>query len=61
MVGPELGRLAFVWAAFIVLLSGLLLWVTEPGTAGFVISVVMLCLGVIFIGVIAVLVRVLSK
>lgn len=61
MMSPELGKAAFVWAVFIVLISGLLLWGTEPGTPGFAISAIMLGLGVIFGVVVVLLVRFLGR
>jgi hypothetical protein len=61
VLGPEIGRAAFVWAAFMVLLGALLMLVTTPGTAGFVISALMVCTGLGFALVIWLLTRFLGR
>lgn len=61
MLSPQLGKAAFVWAVFIALISGLLMLGTEPGTPGFVISAIMLGLGVVFGAVVVLLVRFLGR
>ena len=48
MIGPGAGQVAFRWATFIVVLSGLMLLVTRPGSPEFVITVVMLVVGLVF-------------
>lgn len=48
MIGPGVGQVAFRWAAFIVVASGLMLLVVRPGTPEFVITVVMLVVGLAF-------------
>lgn len=58
MISPELGMTAFRWAVFMVVMSGLLLLVVEPGTPQFVITVMMLAAGAVFAVVIFVLVRI---
>jgi hypothetical protein len=44
---PEIGRVAFGWAVFLVLASGVLLLTLTPGTAEFVITLFTLCLGLL--------------
>lgn len=58
MIGPGAAQVAFRWAVFIAVAAGLLLLAVKPGSAEFVITVLMLCMGVGFAAVIAVLVRV---
>lgn len=57
MLGPELGRVAFQIAFFITLASAGLLFFLTPGSAEFVITVASLVVGLIFLLVVAVLVR----
>lgn len=61
MLSPQLGKVAFVWAVFITLISGLMLLGTEPGSPGFAISAIMLGLGVVFGAVVVLLVRLLGR
>ncbi|HWI51871.1 MAG TPA: hypothetical protein VNT01_07005 [Symbiobacteriaceae bacterium] len=56
-MSPEIARAATRIAAFPTLLSALLLFALEPGTAEFAISSFTLVLGLLFIGAIALLVR----
>lgn len=59
MISPELGKAAFRWAIFLVVVSGLLLLLlVKPGTPQFVITVVMLAAGALFGAVVFVLVRI---
>ncbi|MBM7787700.1 hypothetical protein [Tenggerimyces flavus] len=58
MISPELGKAAFRWAIFLVVVSGLLLLLVKPGTPQFVITVVMLAAGALFGTVVFVLVRI---
>jgi hypothetical protein len=58
VISPELGKAAFRWAVFIVVVAGLLLLIVEPGTPQFVITVVMLAAGALFGAVVFVLVRI---
>ncbi|MBB6568096.1 hypothetical protein HPO96_03535 [Kribbella sandramycini] len=44
---PELGRMAFGWAAFLVLASGLLLLTLTPGTPQFVVTLFTLFMGLL--------------
>jgi hypothetical protein len=61
MLSPELGRVAFRWAIFIVLVAGGLLATLRPGTPEFAITVLTLLIGVLFLGVIIVWIRVLGR
>lgn len=54
---PEIGRMAFRIAIFLVLTAGGLLLVLQPGTAEFSVTVVTLAIGLVFAGVVALLVR----
>ena len=56
-MNPEAGQAWFRIAMLITLVSAALLLVVQPGTAEFVITVTTLVIGLLFIGVIAVLVR----
>ncbi len=56
-MNPEAGQAWFRIAMLITLVSAALLFFVEPGTAEFVVTVTALVIGLLFIGVIAVLVR----
>ncbi|HYF90916.1 MAG TPA: hypothetical protein VD969_01580 [Symbiobacteriaceae bacterium] len=56
-MSPEIGRAAMRIAAFPTLLSLVLLFVLDPGTAEFAISGFTLVLGLLFIGALALLAR----
>ena len=58
MIGPQLGRAAFRIAFMMVSVSLVLLFVLTPGSAEHTVSVLTLILGLVFAGVIFVLVRV---
>jgi hypothetical protein len=60
MINPQLGRTAFRIAFMMVAVSGVLAFVVTPGTAEHVITIVTLVLGLLFMGIIYVLVRVLG-
>jgi hypothetical protein len=57
---PGWGRAALTWTVFIVLVSGTGLLVGRPGSAGFVLSGLMLAVGVLFGVVLLVLLRTAS-
>jgi hypothetical protein len=61
MLSPELGRVAFRWAIFIVLVAGGLLLTLSPGTPEFAVTVLTLLIGVVFVGAIVVCIRVLGR
>ncbi len=56
-MSPELGRAAFRIAFFITIVSAVLLPFLKPGTAEFVVDILSLVTGVVFISIIAVFVR----
>lgn len=61
MLSPEVGRYAFRWAIFIVLLAGALLLGLRPGTPEFAITVLTLLIGLLFMGIIVVFVRIVGR
>jgi hypothetical protein len=58
MISPGVGQVAFRWAIFLIVFSGLLLLFVPPGTASFVITVFMLVVGLVFAALVFVLVRI---
>ena len=60
-MSPEVGRAGFAMAMFIVVGALVLLLVVPRGTAEFAITVVSLVIGLAFLAVIAILVRVSSR
>jgi hypothetical protein len=58
VINPHLGRTAFRIAFMMVSVSAVLLFILSPGTAEYWVSVLTLILGLIFAGIIAILVRV---
>lgn len=56
-MNPEAGRAWFRIATMITLVSAVLVYFTEPGTAERVVSVITLVIGLLFIGVIIFLIR----
>lgn len=61
MIGSELGHAAFRLGMYIVVVAGLLTWFTESGTAGNAISQFTLILGILFLAIVTILVRVGRK
>jgi hypothetical protein len=61
MLSPEVGRHAFGWAIFIVLVAVGLLAILRPGTPGFAITLLTLVIGVVFLGLIVLCIRILSR
>jgi hypothetical protein len=61
MLSPEIGRYAFRWAIFIVLVAGGLLATLRPGTPEFAITLLTLLIGLLFLGVIVVIVRIIGR
>ena len=59
MINPQLGRTAFRIAFMMISVSAVLLFVLSPGTAEYWVSVLTLVLGLVFAGIVAILVRVL--
>ena len=58
---PEMGRSFFRIAFFVTLVSAALLFFLTPGTAEFVVDVLALGVGLLFIGIIVFLARRLSR
>jgi hypothetical protein len=56
-MNPEAGQAWFRIATLITLVSAVLVFFTEPGTAERVVSVITMFIGLLFIGTIIVLVR----
>jgi cbb3-type cytochrome oxidase subunit 3 len=56
-MNPEAGQAWFRIAMMITLVSAVSVYLTEPGTAERVVSVITLLMGLLFIGIIIVLVR----
>jgi NADH:ubiquinone oxidoreductase subunit H len=61
MVSPQLGRTIFRIAFYITLVSAVLMFFLEPGSAEFVVTEITLLIGLIFIVLIALLVRQFSR
>jgi hypothetical protein len=61
VIGPQLGKAAFTWALLITVGAAALLLVVRPGTAEFFITLVTLVIGLIFMGLVIVLVRFFSR
>lgn len=59
-MGPQIGRMALGWAAFLVLASGVLLLTLAPGTPEFVVTLFTLCLGLL-LGLVVVVGVVLTR
>jgi uncharacterized membrane protein len=58
---PELGRAAFRLALFIIVMAAGLLLTLSPGTPEFAITVLTLVVGLLFLGVVAGMVRWLGR
>jgi hypothetical protein len=56
-MNPEAGRAWFRIATMLTVVSAVLVYFTEPGTAERVVSVITLLIGLLFIGVIVILIR----
>jgi len=56
-MNPEVGKTWFQAAVFIALVSAALLLFEQPGTAEFVITVTTLVIGLVFIGIIVLIVK----
>jgi len=56
-MNPDAGRAWFRIATMITLVSAVLVFLTEPGTAERIVSITTLLMGLIFIGVIVILIR----
>jgi hypothetical protein len=60
-MSPHLGRAAFRVAFYIAAVALILLFFLRPGSAEFGITVITLVVGLIFLGLVAVLVRYFSR
>ncbi|VAW30723.1 hypothetical protein MNBD_CHLOROFLEXI01-4521 [hydrothermal vent metagenome] len=58
MIDSNIGQAGFRIGMFVVLISGILTWLTESGTAAHVISLFTLLMGLVFLLIIIVLVRI---
>ncbi len=56
-MSPELGRFAFRWAIFIVLVAIGLLFALSPGTPEYAVTLLTLLIGVVFLALIVVFIR----
>jgi preprotein translocase subunit Sss1 len=61
MLSPEVGRYAFRWAMFIVLVAVGLLATLKPGTPEFAITLLTLLIGLLFVGVLVVCIRLIGR
>lgn len=61
MLSPEIGRYAFRWAIFMVLVAGGLLATLNPGTPEYAITLLTLFIGLLFIGILVVCIRLLGR
>ncbi len=61
MISPQLGRLIFRIAFYITLVSAVLMLFLKPGSAEFVVAVVTLLIGLVFIALIVLIVRRFSR
>jgi hypothetical protein len=61
VLSPEIGRYAFRWAIFIVLVAVGLLATLRPGTPEFAVTLLTLLAGVLFLVVIVVCIRVIGR
>lgn len=61
MLSPELGRIAFQIGIFLTVIPGLLLLVLERGSAEFVITVATFVMGLVFLLLIVIWVRISTR
>jgi len=61
VLSPELGRVAFGWAILIILGALGLLAVLSPGTPEFAVTVLTLLIGLVFLGLVVALVRLVGR
>jgi preprotein translocase subunit Sss1 len=61
LLSPELGKVAFRLAMFIVLVAAGLLVTLSPGTPEFAVTVLTLLIGLAFLGVVILLIRVMAR
>ena len=61
MLSPDIGRVAFRWAIFVVLVAGVLLATLTPGTPEFAVTLLTLLVGALFMGILVVWIRVIGR
>ncbi|MBO0701745.1 MAG: hypothetical protein J2P38_02355 [Candidatus Dormibacteraeota bacterium] len=61
MISPEVGKLAFTWALLLIMASIGLLFIEKHGSPEFFITIFTLVIGVIFLGLVALAVRVIGR
>ena len=61
MLSPEMGKVGFRLAIFILLVAGGLLLTLTPGTPEFAVTVLTLIIGALFLAILIVSVRVLGR
>ncbi len=57
MIDPEIGLLGFRIAIFIILVAAGCLFIIEPGSAAYYVDLVSLFCGLVFLGILAILIR----
>jgi hypothetical protein len=57
MIDPETGQMGFRIGLFIVLMAFGCLFIVEPGSAAYYVDIITLVIGLIFIGILVVLIR----
>ncbi len=60
-MGPEMGRAAFRMGMIITLPAVWLLFVTSPGTPARAITLLTLCVGLFFLGIVTVIIQFFSR
>jgi hypothetical protein len=60
MISPQMGRIAFRIAFMMVSISAIMAFVLAPGSAEYWVSIVTLIMGILFMGIIFLLVRMLG-
>jgi len=60
-MNPQLGKAWFQVASFITIVSAILLFFVQPGTAEFVVTVLSLIIGVLFLALVIVMVKFFSR
>jgi hypothetical protein len=57
MIDPSTGELGFRIALFIILVTVGLLFIVQPGSAAFFVDLITLVIGLIFMGILIILIR----
>jgi hypothetical protein len=61
MISPETGKLAFTWALLLIMLSLGLLFIEKRGSPEFFITIFTLFIGLVFLGVVVLAVKVIGR